>query len=130
MRTRFALLGAALATVGAVVLLFAIPGVSDEADVADGEVAVAVVVVAALAALILFGGLVLAVYGLGSGPRWLVVTAIVLLAAAGLLAGAGALYLPLFATLAGGLALAAGDPLPPPDPDDDRLTRAFPRRED
>lgn len=57
------------------------------------------------------------------------VAATVLLALLALFFGAGLLFLPYFALVPAGFAIAAGDPLPPPDPDDDRLTRPMPGRD-
>jgi hypothetical protein len=68
-----------------------------------------------------------ALHAVGTGGA---VAATVLLALLALFFGAGLLFLPYFALIPAGSAIAAGDPLPPPDPGDDRLTRPMPRRED
>ncbi len=60
------------------------------------------------------------------GQRW-AVTAIVLFAVVALAAGWASLYLGYAAALVLGLAIAAGETLPPPAEGDDRLTRPMPR---
>jgi hypothetical protein len=69
-------------------------------------------------------------YALHGVPTGGAVAATVLLALLALFFGAGLLFLPYFALIPAGFAIAAGDPLPPPGPGDDRLTRPMPRRED
>ena len=65
----------------------------------------------------------------GVSQRWAVL-AVVVFAVVGFLTGWGGFYLGYASALLLGLAIAAGEPLPPPDPYDDRLTRPMPRRHD
>jgi hypothetical protein len=86
--------------------------------------------------LVVLGVLLVAVtaayvgYALHAVPTGGAVAATVLLALLALFFGAGLLFLPYFALVPAGFAIAAGDPLPPPDPGDDRLTRPMPNRQD
>ena len=67
-------------------------------------------------------------FGRGTVGQGWAVAAIVLFAVVALAAGWAGLYLGYAAALVLGLAIAAGDPLPPPAEGDDRFTRPMPNR--
>ena len=126
MRTRWAFVAAAFA--GASTLLALVAAIRWS----DGEGAAALADwIATVATVLLLGATVaLVAYATHAVPTPVAVAAVVLLFAVGVVGSAALLYLPYFAALAAGLAVAAGEPLPAPDPDDDRLTRPLPSPRD
>lgn len=74
-------------------------------------------------------GLTLAYALADRSHRW-AVAAIVLYVLGAFLGGAAGLFAGYAAAVVLGVAMAAGDPLPPADPTDDRLYAPMPRRED
>jgi drug/metabolite transporter (DMT)-like permease len=130
-RARFAA-GAATCAVAAVLL--SLVGAwgehaagSSSGDPFDDSVVIVLVVAAVVLAV---PAVLLGAYALDRLPTRAAVTAIVLLAVSGLFVGGATLYLPYLGAILGGLAVAAGDRLAPPAPDDDRFTRPMPRRDE
>lgn len=124
MRQRLAMVAATIGAVGALAplrLLGDDDSYSDESTFSIGAF-VAIVLLAMAAA-----SAVAVAFGDGKVPRGWAIAAIVVFCAVTMLAGWGVLYLGYFAALALGLAVAAGEPLPPADPGDDRLSRPMPR---
>lgn len=124
MRHRFAYAAAAAAVVGALLALGLLAG--DDEPLASDEVALVV----ASAVLSLLCAPALVRYAAGSVSDRVAVATIVALGIAGLVGGAATWYLPYAAALLAGCAVAAGEPLPPPDPADDRMSRPIPRGDD
>lgn len=93
---------------------------------AGGEDGWGTYVVVLLLAMVAPVALALA-YARGRVAQGWAVTAIVLFAVVAFLAGWAGLYLGYAAAMVLGLAIAAGEPLPPPAEGDDRFTRPMPR---
>ena len=127
-RQRFAVAAAAVSGTGLLVTLWGLVRTDDAGDrgvdrlgVVDGSLVLVLLVLVVVAFALLLA------YALTPLPNGVAVTAIVLLALGGMVGGSAMLYLPYVAALLAGLALAAGEPLPPPDPGDDRMSRPMPR---
>jgi hypothetical protein len=127
-RTRWAFAGAAVAALAALLCLVALVRVEDGESGAERLSSLGSGLVLAVAGVTFVAALLLTLYALDGVGKALGVTAVVLLAVVGPVAAGATYYLPWLAALFGGLAVAAGDPLPPPDPGDDRMSRPMPGR--
>lgn len=128
MRAPFAFAAAACAWLGTLLALWALVRVDEEGSRGyETLIPAVVVVVVAVAVVDAVAGAALAAFAVGAVPDGLAVTAVVALGLTGPVAAGATYYLPLLGALLGGIALAAGKPLPPPAPDDDRMDRPLPR---
>ncbi|HVF20935.1 MAG TPA: hypothetical protein VNA14_11945 [Mycobacteriales bacterium] len=130
LRHRFAFAAAAAATVGALLALGLLVGVDDGGRGGEGLYPAEVALVVTSVVLSLLGAVALTRYAVGAMSQRGAIASVVALGVAGLLGGAATWYLPYAAALLAGCAIAAGEPLPPADPDDDRMSRPMPRGDD
>ncbi len=131
-RARWSFAAAAFSGVSLVLALVAggVAHGNDDPFPGESSYGVEAVTLFVIAGLLALATVLLLVYGLRTARNAVAITAIVLLLATGLFGGSDVLFLPFFAAICAGLAMAGGKPLPPADPADPRLHTPFSRPSD